>query len=942
MWAVWLILWPVFFSLPALSADYAVEITSTPPKVANPGDIVTHVFQVFNRGTQDDVYQLALTLPEGWTSLPVPASLAVEAGEVGVVFVNVAVPRAAPAGDYQLVLQVASSGDPAVRAQATAVVRVQPHWDFRVDWEKRPPRAQAGKELSGAVRVTNTGNAPDQYTVEVTVSTGWDARAYPNSFDLFPGETRTVEFAIQVPATASSGTNYAIVVTVTSTRAPALSRTLSTTGRVAPPPPELVGGSLFPEWTVSLTLSMDKSGSPEFGFRGWGDIEGFDFYIDTNFTITLTGMEDARLALVWDDWSVFIDGGTISGAYLGVSGSPLFGIHRVEGLGGQVLFTQDVKGFSATWREDRNLLRVVAASDTVHGLSFEEAWLRYDFEGPASGWALISHGTQTESGYIFGLGGVVEEVDYQLEASGTWVGEGYPNQTPRLESDVLFTYEKCSFPVELSYRYSRVQAGPQTQPFHVHSHTLRSSASFPTVTYINPRFSIDFGWRGSDDTPQSTRERSYGASLSFRGDTPWSWSLQGSLRNTDDLIAGTSTFSHSIGGQLQVPFDSILLTVGVSLSSMSGPGGTTVGSDATLRADFPDLPGAPRITLTAGGGASTISFQATGALFGETELDWSWNYTTNPAGISTWATSFTLRFPTPFPFCGPVRGRISGRLFLDVDRDGRWSPGDEGIEGILVTADGAEAITGTGGRFVFPPLEPGTYKLALEGLPPGLAPAKPLPKVNLTAGAELELTIPLRPQSWIRGRVFNDTNKNGLLDSGEAGIPNVRIVVQGEGGQWELFTDSGGLFVLAVEPGTYRVTLDTDTLPERFELTTPASVEVEVPERKVVRVEFGAYRKPRPVVITFGPPTARFSYSPTSPVVGQPVHFSGADSTAVNAKIVEYQWEFKLGDRVITASGCEVTVTFPEPGTWQVTLLVKDSNGLPAATRGTVEVRPAG
>ena len=45
---------------------------------------------------------------------------------------------------------------------------------------------------------------------------------------------------------------------------------------------------------------------------------------------------------------------------------------------------------------------------------------------------------------------------------------------------------------------------------------------------------------------------------------------------------------------------------------------------------------------------------------------------------------------------------------------------------------------------------------------------------------------------------------------------------------------------------------------------------------------------------------------------------------------------------VITTSGREVTVTFPEPGTWQVTLVVKDSNGLPAATRGTVEVRPAG
>ena len=62
--------WLLAFSLVcpglyALSADYAVEVTVTPPKVANPGDVVTHVFQVFNRGTQDDVYQLALTLPEG-------------------------------------------------------------------------------------------------------------------------------------------------------------------------------------------------------------------------------------------------------------------------------------------------------------------------------------------------------------------------------------------------------------------------------------------------------------------------------------------------------------------------------------------------------------------------------------------------------------------------------------------------------------------------------------------------------------------------------------------------------------------------------------------------------------------------------------------------------------------------------------------------------------
>lgn len=934
----WLVALLFFFpSLFALSADYAVEVVSTPPKLANPGDIVTHVFQVANRGTQDDTYSLSLTLPQGWTSLPIPTNLSVGAGKVGVVFANVAVPRAAPAGDYQLVLEAVSSTVAVVRAQATATIMIQPHWDFRLDWRREPPRAQAGMELSGSVTVTNIGNAPDQYRVEVTVSTGWDARVYPSPFDLLPGETITVEFAIQVPATASSGTNYAIVVTVTSIRDPARSRTLSVTGRVAPPPPELVGGTLFPQWRVAGTLRMDKSGSPEFAFRGWGDIEGFDLYIDTGFTITVTEIEVPHVALVWDDWSMFLGGGAISGAYLGVSGSPLFGFRKVKGWSSQVLFTEEVKGFSSSWQEGGNLFRLVGASNAAAQLSFQEAWLRYDFAGPTSGWALISHGLQSESGYILGLGGLVEEEDYQLEATGTWVGPGYPNQTPRLEANLFFTYEDCPFPMGLSYQYSQVQ--PDSQSFHIRSHTLRASASFPSVMFLTPRTSIDFSWRESDDSPQSTRERSHGASFSFQGSSPWPWSLEGSFRGTEDLVADTRVLDQSLSGGFQVPHDFILFAPTISVSSTAGPSGTNFDSTATIRADFPKIPGSPRITLTAGGGASSITFRATRAVFGETEVDWSWNYSTDAAGISSLATAFTLRFPTPFPFCGPTRGRIAGRLFLDRNGDNQWSPGDEGIAGVLVTADGAEAITGSEGRFVFPPLEPGTYKLAVEGLPPGLAPSKPLPQVNLIAGAELQLPIPLRPQSWVKCLVFNDENRNGLRGAAERGIAGVRAVVRGPGMEREMRTDVNGQFVLELAPGTYEVTLDPTTLPERFELTTPEVVQLTAPEYGVATVEFGAYQKPRPVIVTFGPPTAAFEYEPKEPQAGEPVHFSGAPSRAINAEIVSYEWRLSLGEISITATGKEVTVAFPQAGDWEVVLTVKDSNGLPAATRKIIRVR---
>lgn len=72
-------------------------------------------------------------------------------------------------------------------------------------------------------------------------------------------------------------------------------------------------------------------------------------------------------------------------------------------------------------------------------------------------------------------------------------------------------------------------------------------------------------------------------------------------------------------------------------------------------------------------------------------------------------------------------------------------------------------------------------------------------------------------------------------------------------------------------------------------------------------------------------PTAAISFSPSEPIRGQTVVFTGARSTAANgATIVEYLWDFGNGK---TASGVNASTEFPEARTYPVRLTIRDSNG---------------
>ncbi|NOX44814.1 MAG: PKD domain-containing protein [Caldiserica bacterium] len=434
-------------------------------------------------------------------------------------------------------------------------------------------------------------------------------------------------------------------------------------------------------------------------------------------------------------------------------------------------------------------------------------------------------------------------------------------------------------------------------------------------------------------------EWSLAARASVRGREPFSWSLSATSSLKEDRAAGAITATLGLSGALTVRAESLELSLNAGASAAVGDGAGPPSSALVLRLRLLGVVGTPALSFRAGEGKAEFTVALRDIPADGGEVDGAFSYTLE-GGRSRWEWTFSLTFPADFPFLGPTRGLIRGRVFIDRDGDLAFGPGDEGVEGVLLEADGAEAMSGTGGLFVFPPLLPGRYGLALVDPPAELAPAIPPPTVEVRRGEEAVVEIPLRPRAWLKGMVFQDVDRDGERDPGEAGIPGARVIVRGEEGEWTVETDEGGLFSLELRAGRYTVELDEGSLPERFVPTTPAETEVEVPEYGTAEVGFGAYREPKPVVVTFGPPVAEIRYAPERPRVGDPVRFSGAGSRAFNAEIIEYRWEFRLGTHVIGARGEEVTVSFPAAGRWTVILVVTDSNGLVGAKKAIVEVAP--
>ena len=186
---------------------------------------------------------------------------------------------------------------------------------------------------------------------------------------------------------------------------------------------------------------------------------------------------------------------------------------------------------------------------------------------------------------------------------------------------------------------------------------------------------------------------------------------------------------------------------------------------------------------------------------------------------SAWLTRSTLRVVHSIP-TGSVRvantngvatragrgtGTVSGSVFADWNANGQPDAGEEVLSGIPVALGGIAAVTtGSDGQFSFLNVPSGLQqvRLDLNALPVDFdAAAGTDVSLEISRGETRRVSFGLLPLGGIRGRVFEDTNRNGQLDAGEPPVESAVLVL--DGGQRSELARKGQFRFDAVRAGDH-------------------------------------------------------------------------------------------------------------------------------------------
>lgn len=192
-----------------------------------------------------------------------------------------------------------------------------------------------------------------------------------------------------------------------------------------------------------------------------------------------------------------------------------------------------------------------------------------------------------------------------------------------------------------------------------------------------------------------------------------------------------------------------------------------------------------------------------------------------------------------YDFCEHAPASIAGNVYHDRDNDGSYEPGEEGIGGVQVAlrnASGAVVATtqtSPDGTYEFTGLSAGTYTVTeqqpsgwldgkdsagwIDGLTVGIATNDQISGITLRWGDEAtQYNFGEYLGASIAGIVHADTNRNCIVDVGEARLEGVTIELLNEQGDVlaTMLTNSNGEYEFSgLTPGSYSI---RETQPDGY------------------------------------------------------------------------------------------------------------------------------
>ncbi len=157
---------------------------------------------------------------------------------------------------------------------------------------------------------------------------------------------------------------------------------------------------------------------------------------------------------------------------------------------------------------------------------------------------------------------------------------------------------------------------------------------------------------------------------------------------------------------------------------------------------------------------------------------------------------------------------IAGLVFLDLNGNGIYDPGEPLLENIPLVSGGISRSTDKNGRFLFENLLPGIYEVKFDEttLPADYSIVTSPKVVELRENENFFLEFGVTANGIISGRVFLDRNLSGTYDAGDEPMSFVGIYI--ETLERVIYTRRDGTFYLENVPlGEHKLRVLDETLP---------------------------------------------------------------------------------------------------------------------------------
>ncbi len=928
-----------------------VQVTS-PPRAVEPGDLALHVFRVANPLDAPLEIGLSLELPQGWSALPISPRITLDPEEAETVFVTAQVPPGAEAGEYAVGLVARWDGQ---QAAATAEVTVRQVAEVAVEAPQGkgvPP----GETAVYTFLVTNRGNTVDRYTLAADSARRYSLRVDPPELSLAPMERGTVTVEVGVPPTAAAGRDRLLLV-IQSTAAPALRREVTLFTTVLPPHPELIVGHTRAEVDARLGGELEydlvtdyRHSSLSFSGRTslLGGVLSFGLQTSGPWGDPPLGVDRARLEYTHDQTRLRAGELSMTLAPLsGLSGSGV-AVDLFQGRGslsllsdwheGEGMFGGTVTVLGNTWELGTAYRETRDAEEHLRALAGRIS----HFLGEHVEFKLAACLARDSAFQDEGLQAALRvEVDQVVILHLAWHSVGAIIPSPLADEEGMSISGRFAA-APLAFRFAsrwvrnnphRLAPGGSPSRIELSSSLDWAPEDWPMAFWGG--FSGRREWDGAGEEVERIQEAQLALS---GGEAPLTFRLWGSLRIDEEVPNGHTFLRTAYNQQFTLTGDLLVCTLSLGQKAVfDHPGNALVegGWEVALSARLVDAPHSLSLNWRHEGPDVTAELELEGPLaedFGAgfvAAADWD-----DGGDVASLRLGFVFQhsFLWAPPFL-PARGWLEGRVLAE----------DVPVEGAVLAAAGLKVATDAEGVFLFPPLEPGPYAVAIDRLPPAVRALDPEPvEAVVKLDERTHIVIRCERLAEVRGLVFDDRDQEGERHPDDPGLAGITVALLEDAEPVEsTTTGSAGRFSFSrLSPGNYTVRLRTDSLPARFEPTTPTELKVELDPGAVVEVEFGAWQRPREVVIAPTPPLADFEWEPSVPQAGESVAFDAGLSAAGDAEIVAYRWDF-TDDGETDATGREASWTFAEPGVYWIELTVEDALGFEDELTLPIEVTPA-